>query len=211
MPDNVADAIVNGDYERAEVELLIDLVQPRARVLELGGGLGFVASSVCKTREVDRYTMVEADPDLVPLIERTLARNSVEGVDVRWGLIRGGAGHRAGETGTLAITENFLANSALLVGQGNRDIEVPVMMLGSLLGELTPNTLIVDVEGAEVDLFEQVDLSCVQTLVVELHPQLIDEAACAAVVSAIERQGLNAVHRPDDNVQAFKRMGARRR
>ncbi len=201
----VAGWIVAGDFERSEAEVITRLVHPGAAVLELGGGLGFVAATLCKATKVARYTIVEADPDLVPQIGVALARNGAADVDVRWGLVTADPAALAAGTQRFALPENLLANSVFLVDQGNREIDVPAVSLPALLAELNPDVIVADVEGAELGLFDGADLSSVRVLVVELHPQLIGDDGCARVTGAIERQGLQHVVSASGNVHAFQR------
>jgi FkbM family methyltransferase len=189
MPRLLTDAISDGSYERGEAEALLRLVRTGAKILELGGGLGFISALLCKTTKIESYVIVEADSRLLPLINRTHHLNQISNVDIRLGLITADRLALANGRARLALPENFLANSALLINRGYRETVVPVCSLNDLLEELRPDTLIVDIEGSEAGLFKDADLSSVQTILVEVHPELIGMDGCAAVIADILRHG----------------------
>ncbi len=64
-------------------------------------------------------------------------------------------------------------------------VEVPAVRLDDLLAEIRPSVLICDVEGAETQLFDDVDLSSVQTVVVEVHPKLIGWDGVRRLIQAL--------------------------
>ena len=196
-----------GGYERNEAEILLKLAQRGDRILELGGGLGFVSALMCKVKQPSRYVLVEADPKLIPLIETTYQLNGLDKVEIRWGLVTGDKGAIERGNQRLALPENFLANSALLVERGHAEADVPVLDLDGLLAEVQPQTLIVDIEGSEKDLFKEIDLSSVRLAVIEMHPALIGSEGVAEVIADLTAHGLhrNILYRRD-SVMVFEHV-----
>lgn len=206
IPEMIAEVVASGGYERNEAEILLKLAQRGDRILELGGGLGFVSALMCKVKQPERYVVVEADRKLIPLIETTHRLNGLSKAELRWGLIT--ADKEAIDRGIqrLALPENFLANSVFLTEMGHAEAEVPVLALDGLLTDVRADTLIVDIEGSEKGLFRGVDLSSVRLAVIEMHPALIGSDGVAEVVADLAAQGLNRnILYCRESVMAFER------
>jgi hypothetical protein len=73
----ILEAIQAGKYERQEHALLAALLRDDDRVLELGTGAGFLATYCAQRLGSSQVTTVEADPEMAPVIEATLAENLV--------------------------------------------------------------------------------------------------------------------------------------
>src|SRR4051812_37271559 len=71
--DGLRNILSDGRYERTEGELLLRALDDDRThsVLELGGGIGFVSALLCRRCSIRSYHLVEANPDLIPVIRRT--------------------------------------------------------------------------------------------------------------------------------------------
>src|SRR5687768_9453953 len=68
--------LVRGRYERAELHLLRRWLEPDSPVVELGGGIGVVATLVNRRlSDPARHVVVEANPSLIPVINRQRTAN----------------------------------------------------------------------------------------------------------------------------------------
>lgn len=167
--------LASGRYERAEVAAVDAHLPSDLDVVELGGGIGFLACYVNR-RLVQGATHVVLEPD--PAVAETLERNVlVNGCDVR--VDRRAYAPTPGPVG-------FFRHGSFKMGgshrQSDRSLTVEGVDLGTLIEtyDLGPFTLIADVEGAEADLVAaELDLledRCA-LLVVEFHAAFVDNAA----------------------------------
>jgi hypothetical protein len=67
----------SGRYERSEFEVIPRLIDEGDRVLEPGGGIGFVSTLFHKTKKGRDLVVVEAHPGLIPVINLTHTLNAV--------------------------------------------------------------------------------------------------------------------------------------
>ncbi len=176
-------------YELKESEAVLKVVKPRHKVLELGGGIGYMStlmSVLCKARQI---TTFEANPDLIPYIRSVHAANGVTNVDLRHAMLSA----QGGGTVPFHVRKSFLASSrddSFRPEAITQTVEVANHDLNGVLAELQPNVLVCDIEGAEADLLPAGDWSCLSAAVIELHPQLIGESGIRAVFEAMMRGGL---------------------
>ena len=169
-------------YEVPEFEILRQTLQPADRVLEVGGGIGFLSVYLARVCGDANVTMVEANPDLEPVIRRNHALN---GVAPR--LISAIATCCECESATLYLSENFWSSSTM--DKGDRKVDVPAVNLNRLIEELRPTYLILDVEGAEIDMAPALRLDGVAKILVELHPHLTGKAKANEAVRHLSDAG----------------------
>lgn len=170
--------IMRGGYERPERNLIQRFVNSGDKVLELGASSGVITSFLHRqVGPTGRVVSVEADPRLQPYFERTLAYNGFSGEWVHalcypdW----------SPEPPDFFQNQRFREDENPLGGKmtdatGN-DIEVPVLTAAEIcaFADFTPNTLVMDIEGAEISWLKsppQIPES-IRTLVIELHPDLV--------------------------------------
>ncbi len=199
-------ALRRGDYERREVEAVKALVRPDDVVLELGGGLGYMSTYMAANRKVGEIHSYEANPALIPYIERLHAQNGVSGVTIHNALL----GARKGKA-KFYVRENFLASSLQENPPGEKSPvirieEIPVENAKAAVKAIGPSFLVCDIEGAEADILPLPDFSGLRGAVIELHPQWIGEAGVRAVFEAMHRAGLTFYPRVSNKkVVAFLR------
>ena len=74
-------AVDSGSYSRAMLRLVCKAVRPGDRVLVIGAGLGVVSTWLAKFGGLKRILALEADPALIPYLERAHALNGVPWVE----------------------------------------------------------------------------------------------------------------------------------
>ncbi|PWK57279.1 FkbM family methyltransferase [Roseicyclus mahoneyensis] len=156
----------DGTYEADEARSADRCVRPGFRVLELGAGIGYVTAMCAKRAGPQNVLSVEANPALIPVIEANLARNGLSGVT----LVHGAAtGHvEEGATADFAVSEGYTGSS--LDGKG-RAVTVPLISVHDLIRAHKPHVVLMDVEGAEADMFNRVWKCPLRFCVMELHPK----------------------------------------
>ncbi len=189
---NVQAKLESGRYEIREATAVRKYLHRDARVLELGAGIGFMSTLVERDFSPAAYTAVEADFRLIPIIRETHRLNNVSGVSLFNAVATSDptlleAGHA-----TLNYTSTFWGSSIIERGatNGGRTTQVAVISFEKILRETQSDTIICDIEGGEIGLFGDVDLSSIQLIIMEVHPRVSGEDAIHKMFASIARWGL---------------------
>ncbi len=177
------------DYERKEAEAIRRMAQDGDRVLEIGGGIGYMSTLVATKKAVQEVQTFEANPRLIDYIRQVHAANGVTNATVTNALLADGDGPPV----DFHIRKNFLASSMDRDSEPETIIateQVPQKNIHEVLGTLRPEVLICDIEGAEAHLLPACDFSGLRVAVVELHPQWIGQKGVQAVFDTFHRAGL---------------------
>ena len=188
-----------GRYEASEIALLRRHLAPSDRVLEFGAGLGFLASACAKIVGSDSVVTVEANPDMHPYIHDTFRLNRVAP-----NLICAAVGAADG-TSVLHINDNFWSTSTRCRPGVVRTIEVETISFASLVERVSPTFLIIDIEGAEIDLVSSPIADSVRCILIEVHKQLIGDDAIESVCNWLMQSGFHKVDAVADESTLFWR------
>jgi FkbM family methyltransferase len=200
MSRRVERAISQGGYERDELRLIKLVLAPSDTVLEVGAGIGLVSAFCAKSVGSERVFSFEANPDLEPCIRETYALNGVQPT-LEMCAIRGVAGRV-----TLFRSRHLFSSSLIQRSPRAVPIEVPGKALSYVVEQIRPTLLIVDVEGAEGELFVGAQLPGISKVIVELHERIIGREAVGQV-----RTALNAVgFREDRGLSSREHLVVRR-
>jgi FkbM family methyltransferase len=183
MSRRVEQAISRGGYERDELRLIGMVLSPSDVVLEVGAGLGVVSAYCAKRLGSSRVFAFEANPDLEPRIRETYALNGVEPT-LEMCAIRATSGRV-----TLYRTKHLFSSSLIQPNAGALAIEVPGKALSYVVEKIRPTLLIVDVEGAEGELFDRAQLPGVTKIMLELHERVIGEDKARQLRGALNALG----------------------
>jgi FkbM family methyltransferase len=184
--------LLRGRYERSERELLSDWLDPNSPVIELGGGIGIVATLVNRRlRDPERHLVVEANPSLIGILNSRRIQNHAQ-----FSAEHGALDHSGSETVHLQVGDEFISGR---VGAPSGDtVAVPAVTLEQLLARYpwTGLTLICDIEGAETELVEKegetLGRHC-DTLIIEVHPEFRSREQCDALFARLENLGFERV------------------
>ncbi|MBN7786292.1 FkbM family methyltransferase [Ponticoccus gilvus] len=185
----VRGALKQGTYERKECDAVLRVVRPGDRVLELGGGIGYMSTLLSVKAGAAHVTSYEANPALIPYIRSVHAANGVTNVDLRNALLS----PEAGAPVPFYIRRNFLASSMDPSTEKDaitQEVAIDRHALAPVLSEVQPDVLVCDIEGAEATLLPAGDWSGLRAAVIELHPQWIGQSGVQAVFDAMMRAGL---------------------
>jgi FkbM family methyltransferase len=206
------DIFVRGEYDVALRDWLSDVSQSaRLVILDLGANVGFflyrlLDLMIRQKRENDFFvTLVEADPSIYKdLCERIGSDEFLKGkVHPAFGLV--GKRH-----GTGRFFQNALqAKNSIFSSSQKQGKEIPYQDIDQLMHDYGRIDLLkCDIEGAEEFFFTNYPglLSKVDSLIVELHHDVCDTAAC---IRLIEDAGLQEKHMlrklPDSTVSYYSR------
>lgn len=177
----IAREIYLGDYEAKEIEIISKRLTDDDVVFEVGAGLGFLSAYCARRVGAEKVFTYEANPELIPLIRETHARNGVAPT-VTNALLGKGAGERE-----FRVDDDFWASSAHRAG--GRSITVRQVDLDAELARVRPSFLIVDIEGGEAEFFADADLSPVRKICVETHPDVLGDRVLSEMFAGLVAKG----------------------
>ena len=157
---------VQNKYEKEEATHLAKLIVPTDKVLELGSCLGYVS---CLTNNLignkEDHVVVEANPDLIPWIQKNRDANNCL-FKIEHCII------------SPEKKNEFYIHDLIVGGSTRRKTTHKIEVDGLTFKELEQkysiafNTLIMDIEGGELDLFRmhQNEIAKFQKIFYEVHP-----------------------------------------
>lgn len=158
--------MLRGIYEDGERTALAHVFNPDLPLIECGASIGVLA---CLTngrlRHPEAHVAIEANPSLLPLLERHRARNGA-----RFEILPAAVAYGVADV-EFAISGDSLASS--LHGDGRR-VRVPAVTLGAVADQhgFDRFGLVCDIEGAEMDILRHDEATLVQRaawVVMESH------------------------------------------
>lgn len=180
----------NSRYEGGECQALRELLKPGDRVLEFGAGVGLLSTVAAKTTGVESVVTVEANPNLIPLIQETHKLNNVDNVVVLNGVVA----RQTGAPLEFYLRADFWASS---MEPDSRpyvsSVKIPSFGIKELITEHDPTVIVCDIEGGELGLFDEADLSNVRLVIMEFHPKVYGNQNVEALYDLFDRRGLQIV------------------
>lgn len=199
-------SLYRGYYERAEQHILNQTLSRDDKILELGGGIGFISSFASKKINMSEssITVVEANPELIPYIRKNHKQNSVTAIVHNCVL-----SNRNGET-FFYLADNFWASSLDKLPE-RTEVSVPMKRFDEMIIASKSNYVIIDIEGGEYQLFVEDKIilpEIVNKLCIELHPSIIGDKAISNVIQTLLNQGfvMNLSLVKNDTVIFFNRQ-----
>lgn len=197
IPDEITRLLRRGDYEFAERKLLARVATKGDRVLEVGAGigaLGLVAARLCGAENVLSY---EPNPATLPIIEANHALNDLH-PEVRPKAITTDGGPI-----TFFRTGNIISSS--LIERGSSEpITVESDTLGAAIEDFEPTILLMDAEGAEIDLLPATDLSRLRALVIETHTKITGAASVTDLKAQLTQAGFHIAADVNNNILCLR-------
>ncbi|ARE39198.1 Methyltransferase, FkbM family [Rhodovulum sp. P5] len=200
----ILEAISAGRYERLEANQLVRILRDGDRLLELGGGIGYLSSLASKTVKLESCHVIEGNPELVPIIAKTHALNAVDAV-VENAIALSRTGRldlvsAAQDEVAFYLRTNFWGSSLSDSSAYREKVTVPVRDMQGLLDGIHPSVVIADIEGGEVDIFDRLDLRGVRSVLLEVHKSVIGIEGIHRIFATLSREGL--LYDPDCSVGA---------
>ena len=162
-------SIINGRYERHEIEVGLATIPEGARILEMGAGAGIVGAVMALNRKPAAMMSIEANPELLPQINALYQLNNLQDrITLRHCLVFSQPNPPA--TAEFFVAGNFLGSGLFASDKrSSRPVQVPVVPYDSLKAEFPHDVLIMDIEGAELDFLRHADLTGVNLFMAEFH------------------------------------------
>lgn len=186
VSDEIWQALQSGVYEANEALRARRAIRPGDRILELGSGLGIVTSIIAAINGV-RIWSFEADPTTVRLARRVVEANCDGNVVLANGILAAGPSR----TVSFFQREDFWMSSIYeLQGPYERVVEIETRDLDTFIRQHRINALVMDIEGAELELVQHADLPGVERVFLELHDHLYGLGGVREISLALARKGL---------------------
>ena len=182
----IRDSIRSGGYERSELHALRSKLTPGDVVMELGTGLGFLSAYCAKIVGSENVYTFEANPAMEPHIRDTFALNNVS-PKLEICVLADTSGEHS-----FYVKEAFWESSLIPQTSAAEVVKVPAKPVNGEIARINPTLLVMDIEGGEYDLFQQINLAGVAKMVIELHPHEIGIEKVKFVVSMLYRSGFRA-------------------
>lgn len=191
---HVRRALDGGSYEGRERKLALEFLRPGDRVIEVGTAVGAVSMTAASIVGPSNIVAFDANPDIV--------------ADARDNFRRNGLGSIKSNLGVLACQRHFKQDSHLdfyihkefwasrLYARADspgiiKTVKIPMMCLEREIASHNANVLICDIEGGEVDLLTEADLSGIRLIIIETHYWAVGEEATDAMMRNLILQGFS--------------------
>ncbi len=173
-------------YEGQEIAGALHVVGPQDRVLEVGAGLGIVGAVIAHNCRPERMISFEANPALLPQINRLYRLNDLESVIEARNAVLISAPDRP-DSLPFHIHPSFRSSSLIAQEDSIQAVQVPTEGFAEVCADLRPTVLISDIEGGELDLLRHADLSGFRAVVIEFHGRAYGASGrreCQALLNA---------------------------
>jgi FkbM family methyltransferase len=182
LPVPVVRALYKERYEDREAALVRDVLVRGDRVLELGAGIGYISLLCAQRCGPESVLSYEANPENEVLIRRNFELNGMQPQ------LRNRAISVSGDERELFIEPNILSTGFINRGHGIATV-VKCDPIAEVIWEFRPNCLVMDVEGAEIDLLPAAPLENITKIIVETHARIVGDAAIRDLDVHLQSQG----------------------
>lgn len=195
----VAGDMLRGHYEQAERRALDSVFDPTLPVIECGASIGVLACLINRRlANPDAHAVIEANPTLLPLLERHRVMNCA-----RFRVVHGAVAYGAPDV-AFAVARDSLASR---LGDDGRQVRVPAVTLASVARQQGFDRfgLVCDIEGAEMDILAHDEATLVGRaawVLMESHRAADGRDLAPEVVAWFTSRGFRHV-RTVDTVHAF--------
>ncbi|MFW2543270.1 FkbM family methyltransferase [Primorskyibacter sp. 2E107] len=185
--------IADSRYEREEIAGALAVIGPNDRVLELGAGLGIVGAVIAANARPEAILSFEANPALIPHIRRLYAANALESrITLRNAVLL--STPDAPEHIPFYVRNSFLGSSLIdHEARETRAVSVNVERFDVVRDQFRPTVLVIDIEGGELALLRDADLSGIRAVVIEFHPTVYGTEGAKTCKDILRRNGFRQV------------------
>lgn len=154
------------EYENLERIVIYEMYDEKDIVIEAGAGSGI--TGLCILRTGAKLIAYEPQKKFLNHAATLYAMNGYPDVDVIGAAI-------ASETGGVILTIDQVHWDATILdtNKPEKGVEVPCVGVNEAIAKHGANALHIDVEGAECNIVDALDLSKINTFTAEIHPSMI--------------------------------------
>ena len=181
-------AMAAGRYERNEMACGLAAIKPGARILELGAGSGLVGAVLARSCAPQAVLSIEANPNLIRHITALYTHNNLTNISVRNAVVL--TASDAPKSVTFHVAGNFLSSGLTPIEGKSQPTAVPVLRYADLKTSFPHDTIMMDIEGGELDFLRHADLGGIHTFIAELHRDVFGRDGMRKCRRLLERAGL---------------------
>lgn len=181
-PPRLIEGLYRAHYENWEARVLEATLRPDDRYFEVGASIGVMMTAACAIVGDRNVTAVEADPALVEIAANTAAQNGFAPK-----IINAILGEDE-QSRPFYVADDFW-ESSLAPTVGARQIVIPGRRFLTELDRADATYLMVDIEGAEIELLSCVLPASVRAVCLEMHPDLVGHRSVQELLQHLMAQG----------------------
>jgi FkbM family methyltransferase len=167
MDEGAWKALWRGVHERTERSIIRGgLLKRGDRVLEGGGGVGLVTLNIARIVGAENLLTFEAIPQAADAIVRNGRQNGFD-LNVEAKALSDHAGKM-----TITLANSFIGASVHDRGFA-RTLDIEAADISDAIRRFQPNVLVLDIEGAEVEVLAKAPLAGVERIMMETHPKIV--------------------------------------
>jgi FkbM family methyltransferase len=191
-------ALYHERYEAKEAALVREVLMPGDRVLEIGAGIGFVTLLCARRCGPKAVLSYEANPENEVLIRRNFELNGL------FPQLRSRAISVESDERELFVAKNLLSTSFLDRGEST-GTPVQCDAIADVVEQFRPNSIVMDVEGAEIDLLPAAPLDGIDKIILETHPHIVGDVAVTVLDAHLLAHGFVRQRRNLGKVRLYLR------
>jgi FkbM family methyltransferase len=205
LTPTIQKALSGEKYDHLKVRQIGGFLKEGDRLMELGAGIGFISAFASSKIKPDTCVLIEANPELISVIKKTHELNgsnpiiinavALSSSSVSWNQVNATTNEIP-----FYVIRNFWGSSLTAKSEAVSVVHVPVLSLNDLIREHRPTVLICDIEGGELDVFENVDLHGVRTVFLDVHESIIGQKGIHRLKQVMAEQGLH--YDPNNSIGA---------
>lgn len=180
-----------GRYEKEERYLIDKYISPDDSIIELGGNVGVISNLINKKlSDKKKHIVFEPNPNLIKYLNINKKLNSAQ-YEIIEGII-------SKEPSNFYISDNILSSSIKV--KTNNKIIPNNYSLYEILSNVSYNinTLIMDIEGAEIELIDDFSLLDFSKLIIEFHPNKTKHSEINKAKKTLKSSGFNLIEKKND-------------
>ena len=189
LSEPIQRGLTRGWYEVDEVGLIRYAVKPGDRVIDMGAGLGVTAMVAARIVGSEAVWAFEANPGLIPMLKRNVARNNV-GLKIENAVLLPRRRAEAERTLRLNLGAEFWGSSVVSQDRSAKAVDVPTQCLEDAIAAHRANVLVMDIEGLEVEILETAILTGIDKIIVEIHYDKVGRERTNQAIFGLAKKGL---------------------
>lgn len=200
----------DADWEPGERHLIRRFCKPGDRLLELGTAIGSVAITAASVIGPENVLTFDANPAMIEKARENFEIEGMPQIQTKLGLCENRKHFKSREM-NFFIAKSFVDSRLFSSHEDDMSdiigcVRIKSLCLEDEMAAQHTNVLVVDIEGGEVDLLTDADLTGVRLLIVEVHPgRAGTHDDIRHMTQRIEAQGFREYGREQDTVIAYGR------
>jgi FkbM family methyltransferase len=182
--------LISGKYEMGENAIMSETLMSEDILLELGTGIGYNSIYAKKNIGCEVFSF-EGNPELITIINENAKLNKAK-ITVYNKIV---AVKKTVDYISFNVAEHYTGSSlGDLDAQTNLKsiYEIETISIKEVINQISPTYFMCDIEGGELDIFENCDFlkdSTIKKILIEFHPRVLGEDKTLELINNIIKQG----------------------